>query len=200
MLGSTPRVRADLGRAPVRGVYYARTSRRDGSPDRQRGVRVRGPKEPSAARFGGSFVLPGAQPPEPRAGLRSALPVLLEQRELHLVVARRQAAVGQRLRAAGPVLARLCGEEAAQEALAAEAQLLGEGLGRGVARVREDLEPLHADLLEGPAHEEARRRQGYAPAARLALHPVADLGGLPVPEQVQANTPEQLAGVRIGDR
>src|SRR5450756_3183072 len=67
--------------APVRGVYYALTSRRDGSPDRQRGVRVRGPKEPSAARFGGSFVLPGGKASEPRAGLRSALPVLPEQRD-----------------------------------------------------------------------------------------------------------------------
>src|SRR5450830_522650 len=200
MLGSNLRVRADLRRAPGRGVYYAITSRRDGSPDRQRGVRVRGPKEPSAARFGGSFVLPGGKASEPRAGLRSVLPVLLEQRELHLVVARRQAAVRQRLRATAAVLARICGEEAAQESLAEKAELLGEGLGRGVARVREDLEPLHADLLEGPAHEEARRRQGYAPAARLPLHPVADLGGLPVPEQVQADTPEQLAGVRIGDR
>src|SRR5450756_511985 len=114
--------------APVRGVYYAVTSRRDGSPDRQRGVRVRGPKEPPAARFGGSFVLPGGKASESRAGLRSVLPVLPEQRELHLVVARRQAALGQRLRAAGPVLARLHGEEAAQEALAAEVELLGEGL------------------------------------------------------------------------
>ena len=67
-----------------------------------------------------------------------------------------------------------------------------------VARVREQLEALDAELAEGPGDDEARRPQGYAPAARLPLDPVADLGGLALGEAVQADAAEQLVAGGVG--
>ncbi len=106
-----------------------------------------------------------------------ARPVVLEQREEDLVVARRQAPVGFRLDAARAVLAWVDRQDPTQQAFAAEAQRLGELLGDRVAGVGLELEALEGERIEGPADREARRRGGDTAAARLTPDPVAELAG-----------------------
>ena len=204
---------------------------RDGSPDRRRGVRVRGPRDSSERRFAGSLrraqvkalrdfssrrfagsreKRSGERPERGAGSARSGASLLVahadgvesERRRTNCTWSSR----GGRLPSADGTTrpSRLLPGSGARKPRSRHSRvkpsLAGQRLRRLVAGVREQLEALDAEVVERPGDDEARRPQGHAPAARLPLDPVADLGRLAVGEAVEADAAEQLAGGGVGRR